>query len=617
MLQNTRKEDSAMSKTNFKKFLAVALLGTMGLVGCSSEIQAKPTGYDGNLLTFSENDEIYHNLVSLVEDAYRDGSLASNVLDQVLYQYAVSVFGRYNKVAKPYNLGEGEITLKQAAADIEAHSTYDAEGVRTTSGATVAEEFINKFKAYQSLDKDGKRQTEASDKQSEFDRVMAKWQTIGDRIAISMYNDIIGGSYSERGRFSEKKYLMSLYNAMDKVSNPYNIDAADLHEDVVFTPDVEDKDVFKAAGYLNRDNYQDAASYTLAGDEDKDTAKNRYVEDELIPVVYRTLLVEQYLLDESYNTLGRSYARKVNVLAVAKNDYNTYLVQDFVRNEISKGEEINLAAFNNVSAINVGLRDKIETIAGDAFGSTATQAFMAEFGYEYVPESAADAEDDYYLGTDYGDMMQEYRKITDNILTTDTSAESSFTGSYTYSKEIGKEIKENELANKDYTQNGWYIKNGGLSDLPDEIRTRLFNIGVANALDNDDVQDRYNAGAYAVPENESNYVAKINGKYYLKVGSKETGAAPEDDILFNLNGTSYVIQIEEAISASKLSKESEIYDSTAKEEIINEVAKVIAADDSYKTLSTKHWLEKCALKYHDTVVYDYFKSNYPELFEDD
>ena len=191
------------------------------------------------------------------------------------------------------------------------------------------------------------------------------------------------------------------------------------------------------------------------------------------------------------------------------------------------------------------------------------------------------------------------------------------------SKEIGKEIKQNELANKDYTQNGWYIKNGGLSDLPDEIRTRLFNIGVANALDNDDVKDRYNPdGAtpeekYKVPENESNYVAKINGKYYLKVGSKESTADIKDDILFNLNGTSYVIQIEEAISASKLSKESEIYDSTAKEEIINEVAKVIAADDSYKTLSTKHWLEKCALKYHDTVVYDYFKSNYPELFGDD
>ena len=629
MLLNTKKEAFAMLKTNFKKLLAVALLGTMGLAGCSNEVQAKPTGYDDNLLTFSENDNIYHNLVSLVEDAYRDGSLASDVLDQVLYQYAVSVFGRYNKIAKPYNLGEGEITLKEAAKDIEQHSTY-TDGVRSTSGATKAEEFINKFKAYQSLDNDGNRKTEAADKQSEFDRVMAKWQTIEDRIAINLYNDIIGGSYSERGVFSEKKFLISLRSGLNKVANPYTLEADKMHE-VVFTPDVEDKEVFDATdGYLNRENYQTKAAWSLEGDdEDVETAVIRYVEDELIPIIYRTLLVEQYLLDESYNTLGRSYARKVNVLAIAKNDYNTYLMQDFVRNDISVKKtdtnEVTLNVFNNISAINVGLRDKIEEITGYEFGSADAQSIMAEFGYQYVAESVAGAKDDYYLGTDYGDMMQEYRKITDDILTTDTSAESSFTGSYTYSKEIGKEIKENELANKDYTQNGWYIKNGGLSDLPDEIRTRLYNIGVANALDDEDYPDRnyQNDTAadwdvnYTIPEGEGNYVAKINGKYYLKVGSKEAGADPRDDILFKINGTSYVIQIEEAISASKLSKESTVYDSTIKEEIINEVAKVIASDDSYKTLSTKHWLEKCALKYHDQVVYDYFKTNYPELFEDD
>lgn len=603
-----------------KRLLAVALLGVLGLSACSSEIQAKPTGYDDNLLTFSDNDEIYHNLVSIVEDAYRDGALASNVLDEVLYQYAVSVFGRYNKVAKPYNLGEGEITLKEAAKDINDHSTIDAEGVRTTTGATIAENFIAKFKAYQSLDEDGNRKTEAADKQSEFDRVMAKWQTIEDRIAIDLYNDIIGGSYSERGVFSEKKFLVSLRAGLNKVANPHQLDAADMHE-AVFTPDVEDKDVFKAGGYLNRNNYQEQNSYDLnsAVEEDPDTAAIRYVEEQIIPIIYRTLLVEQYLLDESYSTLGRSYARKVNVLAVPKNDYNTYLMQEFVRENISKGEEVTLASFNNVSAINTGLRDKIEQISGHEFGAAETVAAMATFGYQYVKESVAGAKDDYYLGTDYGDMMQDYRKITNDILTTDASAESTFTGSYTYSKEIGKEIKENELANKDYTQNGWYIKNGGLSSLPEEIRTRLFNIGVANALDNDDVEDRWDSATstYAVPEGESNYVAKINGKYYLKVNSKETGADDRDDILFSVSGTSYVIQIEEAISASKLSKDSTIYDSTAKEEIINEVAKVIAADDSYKTLSTKYWLEKCALKYHDTVVYDYFKTNYPDLFEDD
>ena len=607
-----------MLKTN--RLLAVALLGVLGLSACSSEIQAKPTGYDDNLLTFSDNDEIYHNLVSIVEDAYRDGALANNVLDEVLYQYAVSVFGRYNKVAKPYNLGEGEITLKEAAKDIKKHSTIDAQGVRTTTGATIAENFIEKFKAYQSLDEDGNRKTEAADKQSEFDRVMAKWQTIEDRVAINLYNDIIGGSYSERGVFSEKKFLISLRAGLNKVANPYTLDAAAMHE-AVFTPDVEDKDVFNAGGYLNRNNYQEQNAFDLdaAEDENVETVAIRYVEDELIPIIYRTLLVEQYLLDESYSTLGRSYARKVNVLAVPNNDYNTYLMQEFVRESVSAGDEITLATFNEVSAINTGLRDKIETIFGAAFDAATTQDAMAEFGYQYVAESTAGAKDDYYLGTDYGDMMQDYRKITNDILTTDTSAESTFTGSYTYSKEIGKEIKENELANKDYTQNGWYIKNGGLSSLPDEIRTRLFNIGVANALDNDDAKDRWDTTAhtYEVPEGESNYVALINGKHYLKVNSKETGADARDDILFNVNGTSYIIQIEEAISASKLSKDSTVYDSTAKEEIINEVAKVIASDDSYKTLSTKYWLEKCALKYHDQVVYDYFKTNYPDLFEDD
>ena len=115
-----------MSNKGIKKILAVALLSTIGLVACNDDIQAKPTNYDDELVSFTDsNDEIYHNLVSIIEDAYRDGSLASSVLDKVLYQYSVSVFGRYNRIAEPYNLGEGEITLKEAAAS--AASACSAE----------------------------------------------------------------------------------------------------------------------------------------------------------------------------------------------------------------------------------------------------------------------------------------------------------------------------------------------------------------------------------------------------------------------------------------------------------------------------------------------------------
>ena len=48
---------------------------------------------------------------------------------------------------------------------------------------------------------------------------------------------------------------------------------------------------------------------------------------------------------------------------------------------------------------------------------------------------------------------------------------------------------------------------------------------------------------------------------------------------------------------------------------VNEVAKILAENDSYVTLAQKHWLEKMDLEYHDEVVYDYFKDNFPDLFD--
>lgn len=612
---------------NFKKVLAVALLSTIGLVACDKDIQAKPTNYDDPLITFTDSkDEIYHNLVSIIEDAYRDGSLSSAVLDKVLYQYSVSVFGRYNKVAKPYNLGEGEITLKDAAKECRDGSTSHA----------VADKFIEEHKAFWTTDNDGNRLTTDEAKASEYARVLAKWNTIEERIARSFYEKISGGSYNnEKGYFSEKKFLAELRSQLHKVSNPYSLGTQMTLEEyeVVITPDVQEEEVFTAevaaaaapggkTTYLHRANYQDEKSYDLDEAEDADTTI-RYVEDEIIPTIYRSLLVEQYLLDESYNNLGRSAARKINVLSVSTNSNNDkaadYIMKYFVRNKVSvKGAEITLADFKEVSNALKGL---VDGSGNNAYldAVNAVPAYAGAFpkvsflGYDGVTTYH------YYLGTDYGDMMANFAKIKTDINTTDASVESDFTGGYTYTADIGRIIKENNIKKNDYTIDGWYIKSNGVSDLPDTIKSRLFNIGVANVLDDNTVVDRFAGDTYAVPANESKLVAKINGKHYLKVASKQSGAKAEDDILFYESGKYYVIQIEEAVSGSKLAKETtaEKYSTSKKEEIINEVARVIADNDAYKSSSTKHWLEEAAIKYHDSTVYDYFKENYPDLFEDD
>ena len=604
-----------MSNKGIKKILAVALLSTIGLAACSKDIQAKPKNYDDKLIAFSDSkDEIYHNLVSIIDDAYREGTLASVVLDKVLYQYSVSVFGRYNRVAKPDNLGSDEITLKEAARQC-------APGY--TGEKTIASKFIENHKAFWSTDNDGNRLTTDEAKQSEFDRVYAKWKTIEDRIAKDLYGDISGGSYNNtRGYFREDKFLASLKNQLHKVKDPYAAGTTMTTEDekVLITPDVEEEEVFDY--YLHRENYQDPSSWDLAQTEDPSAVTVKYVEEEVIPSIYRTLLVEQYLLDESYNNLGRSAARKINVLAISTNDNNDkgadYLMKYFVREKISKkGQEITLDDFKAVSNAVKGL---VDSTGHNAYLDEVNSVAAYEGAYPRVEFKAYDGNDySYYLGTDFGDMMAKYAKIKSDINLTDTSVESDFTGEYTYSAEVGKEIKENNIKKKDYTVDGWYIKSNGVSDLPDDIKSRLFNIGVANVLDDETVVDRWAGESYnGNVTGESKLVAKINGKHYLKVASKQSGADPRDDILFYEGGKYYIIQIEEAVSGSKLAKETttQKYDSAKKEDIINEVAKVIANNDTYVSSSTKHWLEEAALKYHDTKVYDYFKSNYPDLFDD-
>ena len=593
---------------NLKKIVAVALLSTFGLAACSNEVQAKPSNYKDNLVTFTDNkDEIYHNLVSIIDDAYRDGTLSSAVLDEILYQYSVSVFGRYNRVIKPYNLGAEEITLKEAANSVK------------NGDKSVAKKFIDAHKAYWTTDNDGNRLTTDVAQASEYARVLAKWNTIEDRIARNFHGDIAGGSYSTRGYFSEKKYLAELRSQLKHVKNPYE-DGTVMTLDgdkKIITPDIQEEEVFEKGGvvtYLHRENYQDAASHTLGSAETLENAKVTYVEDDVIPTIYRSLLVEQYLLDESYGVISKSFARKVNIISVSTNSNNDkaadYLMKYFVRNKISvKDAVITLDSFKEVSNAVKGVTAEAQTYL-NAVNTAYPGAFpKVEFkGFDNNEYS-------YYVGTDFGDMMAKFQKITTDINTTDTSAESDFTGSYTYTADVGKEIKENDIKAKDYTTDGWFIQENSVGDLPDTIKTRLFNVGVANVVDNETTVDRFATATYTVPENESKLVAKINGKYYLKVASKQAGAKDEDDILFYTGGKYYVVQIEEAVSNSKLSKESTKYASDKKEEIINEVARIKALGDTYHTLSTKHWLEEAKVKYHDSKVYDYFKTNYPELFD--
>ena len=125
----------------------------------------------------------------------------------------------------------------------------------------------------------------------------------------------------------------------------------------------------------------------------------------------------------------------------------------------------------------------------------------------------------------------------------------------------------------------------------------------------------------AASSTENKFLCSINGSYFLKFDGKYSEDSWTNDIVYDDGSAYYIVQVLEAAKDSKLRNvSSSNYAHTRSQafmdEVVDEIAKVVGATGSYSTLSRNHWLEKMDLKYHDQAIYDYFKTNYPDLFED-
>jgi len=610
------------------KLACLSLLSLVALTSCSSdEIVAKPTNYEDNLVIGGTTEkptlkDVYNNIEKIIADAYHDGgSFQSDTLTKVLYVYAKSVLGEYNKVTAGNATGT---TLKEAAKDAS----------NTGSDHAIVDKFVDDHKAYQYVDDKGNRNREV-----ERARVVAKWETIDERIAEAMYSKISGGSYSDRNYFSERKFVRSLFIDLKKVDYKDSYEDSKFFEDKLLTPDIEPEEVFKKE-LLHREYYQ----HNAALDKDETVYEGEetyvsYVEDEVLPSIYSNLLVEQYIFDQSYNVLGRSNARKINIISVSADTNHIKLAKNFIESirdrifttyyDDSKtgNPAFELADFKNYSKVWNGVTSEIVS-------TVKVHGIDGETNLEAIADSVFGAktlEKNYYVGSAYGKVMEDYSKITTNPYTNDTSIESSFTNSGAYTKEVGLKIKEDEIKLKDHTTNGWFIKSNGVSSLPDSISSRLFNLAVATSIPeggsvDQNALDRANKESgkitYTVKETEGRYVARVNGKYYLKTSTQAQGSSDKDDIIFfdNSSSTYYIIQIEEAANVAKFSVGSQTGYSTERlAEIENDIVEVVAGTESYQTLAKKYWVEQMDIadqgKYHDQSIYDYFKENYPDIFD--
>jgi hypothetical protein len=419
------------------------------------------------------------------------------------------------------------------------------------------------------------------------------------RINVKMYDLIASGQFETRSLFSEERFAFSiekqLYELNREPNDPWVVDFIFPARN---TEAIESGDILEDAIHL--EYYED------------------FIENNLLPKIYRELLVESYLIDQDYSSLGRSYARKVNYVALkVSSEYPEavkYLMDTFIDQYILDENAGDIADLELLASAWRG----VDTSVGAENRDFTFSVDSPE--YQLLDDAGLVGEDTFR--TLYGEILERYSKIVpENPLLTDKSIESEFTGNGQYTPEVGLAIRRNELSKRDFTTDGWHVKNGGLGSLPASIRDRVFNIGVANAIDR--ISDETAGGAN--PQT-SDFLRKINGGSYLIPQTSQQNDT-RNFLLYDANSTTYyIVQVLEAVNTTKMNASTTSttnYDSIEDDGgekrtlIAGEIARLLGVREASINASNLHWLKLADLKFHDQTIYDFFKERFPTLYDEE
>lgn len=609
-----------MARNTAKKVLLTGIfaLSSAFILAACDNVEAIPQNYqnpivykDGNAFDDDENKygDLYEQLIDNKNEA---------VVSTLLEKIAEKEFGTYAELKECFD-SEGNVIAEKANAHIAKYShefTEADDGDYAEKGMNAEQIRLARFKLF--------------------------FEDLNDRIDKVVYDEINGDTENYRDSLDKTKFVEEKFARAKREAN-YDI----KH----FTEDgkVEAGYSFNQEFITSKFTEKNVRSYFREFD---DTYED-YITKKIIPDVYRDKLIEEYIIDNNYSALGRAYGRKINYVKVSSlgDDSNTAyrLVHLFAEKELNTIDAETAVSFDDLVSWFKGFKGvslneltgepTVETL--DAADLADTSELAAIYGKARKLKAKCDKDPSFdgsdlfnslvpygidpttftfYENTKLGEILKNYEKAVVGGATRHASAEDntqyeSFTDSGKQSKERGLIKRITDLALEKYSDEGWFVKNdtaNPLGNLPDTVKTRLFNIKVANDFDRDD-------WSY---DREKSYFNELKGHKYL------TPAAAKDVdynfIIEDEDGSNlYIVEILEAASTSKLTKSVDNAKSYVNsgnpfkcEEVARHIAKILGTKDTYKTNAYTSYLKLYTFTYHDTSVYDYIKETYPDLFED-
>ncbi len=559
--------------------LGALIASSLGLAACDTVEVKLPEAEQSQQIIALSNEITGNTIQELFEDVVPGNSTtAAKVLDELLYRIAKSHFGDFYTEILPI-LGDSA----KIASFIDAHPRFQLDPRDAAKEAAKFNDFYDHL--VESIDK-------------------------------SFWSNVTNSTYQDRNYFCEKKFFDAQVAAMYKLDEEYEtaLETNGNYRPIVGAFDEGYTPIYfgSSPAYLGTGNYL--------------TIYKDYIERALLPDLYRTTLVENYLVRKNYSALGRSHARKVQTISLknldtadATRNLITHYVEDIlsasneqVRSSVFGGDTNvedsdieNLRDLYFLSKVYQGLDSQMtdleKTAAVYLYAQSNWEAQNADLDGDGVDEV-------FYPLTTLGDIYKQYTELSD--VRWETGSSTDFTGGGAYTKETGLMLKEREVLAQTNVEEGWF-SSSELSSLPSDLRSRLFKIQVANDVDsNDSENEKMDFGWY------------VNGSYYLNPETYSSSSA-HPYLYFDSSSSSWVIvRVDEAVKSAKLSSSDASYEKMEGREgketlnqIVNKVTSMLSNNDSYIKAAKQEAVEEANLVYHDQNVYDYFESNFPDLFD--
>lgn len=643
------------SMTN-KKYLAPFFVAmSMLLVACSSDtIVARPTWQDDSII---DVEGLKDNKLKEIYDAVKNLSETNpNILNKVMFNIAKKQIGSYQDLYDFKN-ATGDVWKEQKFKDfVNSHPIYKADKVGYT------------------LDKGKQEIIEGSEVayKNSYDKVINQFNKIKDSIFEKLYNDVIkSADYADSDKLFQEEYFVYDYlvpNMFIKKTDIQKLeykcqDGHAVMPKAYYKYNDGTKEIITwenfVKDYMNISS--NAQGKSLCGFSnvyfylDENENEDGYIGRKMLPEIYRSLLIDTYVREQRYSNLGRSQARKVNMISVPKISKSEIsqkkLLTDYVDNHIINIDTPDFD-FEEIKDLMVGfiknneLEDYLNPITVKDSDSNPIPIIWCPYTDDDGNAIERSKENDVkvYEGTKLGDLVQKYININDVVYTAPSTGnptsdnfkftlkqltkmsddEKNFFNELTDNgkrlPEQGLIIKEREIRATDMTTDGWALKDGGLSELGEDYRNRLFSNEAVSIVDNDDKKgdEDYETG---------DYVRYINKNAFLTT-TREGATDKAESIVCEDDKNFYIVNIEEAANTRKLSLASEyenylqlratnqLGDSNkVMDEIVTHIVQKAASSDTYKKNAEQYYLMISNIVINDDSVYDYFKSQFPDLFK--